>query len=285
MRKIKKQKKKTKLTFRQLIMRTVKTFFFLVFLCLAGAGIWGFKTGFIQNKWKEAKLSFHQTMGQAGFSVDEVFIENRVRTSFAALQKAAAVEQGMPMTQIDIHAMKERIKVLPWVKDVTIERKLPNQLFIRLTERRPIALWQKNGQHHPLDEDGNVIDVSPKGLEYLLITVGEDAPHQTPELINELIKYPELNRRAMSAVRVGGRRWNLILDKVDNGLEIYLPEDGVAETLARLDRLNREHDLLNRQLKRIDLRLPDRLIVQTIDNQPIEPLRPKMKPIQGGHDV
>ncbi len=285
MRKIKKQRKKAKLTFRQSVARIVKIFFFFVFLCLIGAGVWSFKTGYLQDKWINAQLFFHQSMGKAGFSVEDVFIQNRVRTSFSSLQKAIAVDQNMPMTQVDIHAMKERIKSLPWVKDVIIERKLPNQLFIHLTERRPIALWQKNGRHHPLDEEGNVINVSPKGLEYLLITVGEDAPHHTPELVNELVKYPELNRRAMSAIRIGGRRWNLILDKVDDGLEIYLPEDGVPETLERLDRLNREHDLLNRQLKRIDLRLPDRLIVQTIDNRPIEPLRPKMKPLTGGHDV
>ncbi len=285
MRRIKKQKKKTKLTFRQLFRRTIKIFFLIVFLCFICVGIWSFKTGYLQNKWTEAKLFFHESMGKAGFSVKDVFIQDRVRTSFSSLQEAIAVNQNMPMTQVDIYAMKERIKALPWVKDVIIERKLPNQLFIQLIERRPIALWQKDGRHHPLDEEGNVINVSPKGLEYLLITVGEDAPRHTPELVNELIKYPELNRRAMSAVRIGGRRWNLILDEVDDGLEIYLPENDVPATLARLDRLNKEHDLLNRQLKRIDLRLPDRLIVQTIDNRPIQPLRSAPKNLTGGHDV
>lgn len=286
MRKIKKQKGKKKLTVRQIIMRTVKSFFFVVFLCVLGWLLWGFQTGYIQHKWIEAKICFHTEMGKAGFVVDEAFIDGRIRTPFADIQQALDLKQGTPMTLVDIEQMKSRLEELPWIKSATIKRKLPNILSIYLTERRPIALWQKNNVHHPLDEDGQVIATSAKGLEYLIITVGDDAPQHTPELIDALMPYPELTRRVISAVRIGGRRWNLILDDVQNGMLIFLPEENIKEALNRLDKLNKEHALLNRQLTRIDLRLPDRLIVQTIDNQPIEPLRSKaIQPIKGGHGV
>lgn len=275
MRRIKKTKKKSQTSFRDILRRIIRLIYLFVFLTMAALVIYGFQSGYIQRKKETVENGFHETMQNAGFAVTDIFIDGRVRTPLSDIKKALHVRQGMPMTQVDMQEIFDNLTQLPWIKHVQIHRQLPNLLYVRLMEKNPIALWQKDGKHHPIDEDGRVIDTSADGLEYLVITVGDDAPEHAPELMNEIAKYKELARRTMSAVRIGGRRWNLILDHVTNGLIIELPEENISETLKRLDRLDEKHHLLNRQLSLIDLRLPDRLIVQTMDNKPIESFKPK----------
>ncbi len=71
---------------------------------------------------------------------------------------------------------------------------------------------------------------------------------------------PELRTRVSTAVRVGGRRWNLSLD---GGIDVRLPEQDPGAAWAELARAQREHGVLGRDVAIIDLRLPDRLVVRT----------------------
>jgi cell division protein FtsQ len=89
--------------------------------------------------------------------------------------------------------------------------------------------------------------------------VGGDAPRHTPELLTMIAGIPALAKRVRAAVRVGGRRWNL---RFDNGIDVSLPQRDAAQAWARLGRLEQKHGLLGHDIKAIDLRLPDRLIVR-----------------------
>ncbi|MCH7555160.1 MAG: cell division protein FtsQ, partial [Proteobacteria bacterium] len=56
-----------------------------------------------------------------------------------------------------------------------------------------------------------------------------------------------------------GRRWNL---RLDNGVDVELPEAGINAAWRRLADIERRHRLLSRDITAIDLRLPDRLVVR-----------------------
>ena len=58
-------------------------------------------------------------------------------------------------------------------------------------------------------------------------------------------------------MRVGERRWNL---RLNNGIDVLLPEGAEAQALARLAELQSGHAMLDRPLQTLDLRLPDRLV-------------------------
>ena len=89
--------------------------------------------------------------------------------------------------------------------------------------------------------------------------VGGDAPDEAPALFTLLAAQPRLSKRVRAAVRVGARRWNL---RLDNGIDIQLPEENASDAWARLAELDREHRLLARDIELIDLRLPGRMIVR-----------------------
>ena len=70
---------------------------------------------------------------------------------------------------------------------------------------------------------------------------------------------PRLARQVISAVRVGKRRWNV---EFRNGIQVRLPEADPHSAWRRLARLDARHQLLARDVRMIDMRLPDRLILR-----------------------
>jgi cell division protein FtsQ len=146
------------------------------------------------------------------------------------------------------------------VKRAEIARRLPDVIFVRVEERAPLALWQHDGQIVLIDTDGAVIQRDELGeFARLPMVVGEDAPAHAAELIGLLGTFPEIAGKLEAAVRVSARRWNL---RLNNGIDVRLPETGLAPALARLDDLQREKDILDRDVIAVDLRVPDRLIVR-----------------------
>ena len=70
---------------------------------------------------------------------------------------------------------------------------------------------------------------------------------------------PVLAGRVTAATRVGGRRWDV---RLDGAIDVKLPEQDAQLAWAWLAAMEREHQLLDRDLAILDLRLPDRLVVR-----------------------
>jgi cell division protein FtsQ len=89
--------------------------------------------------------------------------------------------------------------------------------------------------------------------------VGRGAETRAKDFIALLARYPQVNSVTKAATFVGERRWNL---RLNDGLDIRLPENDVGNALAILSTLDKDEHLFSRDIVAIDLRLPDRLIVQ-----------------------
>jgi cell division protein FtsQ len=74
-----------------------------------------------------------------------------------------------------------------------------------------------------------------------------------------LASAPDLAGRVTAAVRVDDRRWNL---RIDNAIDVLLPEQDPAAAWARLSELERTSKLLKRDIQTVDMRLPDRLVLR-----------------------
>ena len=197
----------------------------------------------------------------AGLSVQDVLVEGRTRTPSKAILATLGLARGAPILSFDPHAAKIRLESLPWVREAMVERRLPETVYLRLSEREPLALWQYEGKLAVIDRTGQVIAGAPAAdFATLPVVVGEDAPRTAEALLRVLDSEPELRVRVAAAIRVQGRRWNI---RLDDGIDIRLPETNPAAAWAELARLQREHEVLQRDVVTIDLRLPDRLVVRT----------------------
>ncbi len=111
-----------------------------------------------------------------------------------------------------------------------------------------------------IDRGGTVIADAPlASFAHLPMVVGDGANLRAAELIAMLAQDPGWRQAVTAAVWVGNRRWNV---RLDNGVDIRLPEVNGAAAWAELATLQREHGLVDRDLTAIDMRQPDRLIVR-----------------------
>lgn len=246
----------------------------LVLLVLAGVGsaaVMG-----VQTFGQGANLPERIANLGAGFGlrVTDIQIEGREKTPLSAIVDALKVYKGQPILGFSVADARVRLEKVNWVQSASIRRQLPNTIVVQIVERRPFAVWQLDGKFMLIDKAGNIVTDSAVATfqAELLLVVGPGAPAATAGLVEALQTQPVLQTRIASAVRVGERRWNLYMK---NGTEVLLPEGAEVRTLAKLAELQESMTLLDRPLKQIDLRLPDRLTLRTAgDRSETKPLPP-----------
>lgn len=232
-------------------------------LALAGGAGWLWFSGAAAAAAERVGALAVDTSLRAGLRVEEIYVEGRHRTRTEHLLAALQVERGDAILGFDLTEAKTRLEGLAWVKTATVERRLPDIVHLRIEERQAVALWQHKGKFMLIDAAGHAIADEIDDFGHLLQVVGDDAPAHAAELMALLNTEPDLAGRVKAAVRVSGRRWNLMLDDIDHGIGVRLPEENMAAAWRRLAELNQEHDLLARKVTLVDLRLPDRLVLRS----------------------
>ena len=217
-------------------------------------------TGHLAGTWRAALDTAVATSMTAGFEVRNVLVSGRSKTDRETLVEALGVRVGEAILAIDLEAARARVTALAWVRDAGIRRRLPDTLVIDLVERRPLAIWQHQGELFVVDSAGEVIGgAKPDDYAELFLVVGPGAPVAAADLLALLGLTPELAPRVLAAVRIGERRWKLHLE---GGIDIHLPEAGAQQAWLTLAGMDRDSGLLSRDVSTIDLRLPDRLVVR-----------------------
>ena len=196
----------------------------------------------------------------AGLTVREVKLSGRTWADESDISVALGLYVGQTIFDIDLKDARVRLEALGWIESARVSRRLPSTLEVHIVEREPFALWQLRKRLVLIDRAGEtILRKGLGGFTYLPLIVGEDAPDYAAGLLDILSGRPELFERVDSATRVGMRRWNV---RFGNGVDVYLPEDGVAEAWRRLGALQDEQGILDREVEVIDLRQKDRLIIR-----------------------
>ena len=149
---------------------------------------------------------------KAQFAVKDISVEGRQQTSKEMLSVALGLTAGAPIFGFNINDAQTRIAKLPWVSSVTIERRLPDTVRVRLVERVPLARWQHDNHLVVIDQDGKELaDARPEQFAALPLVVGAGAPDDAADLLATIKDFPDIDQLFMAAVRVGERRWDVHL--------------------------------------------------------------------------
>jgi cell division protein FtsQ len=241
---------------------------------LAGGFFAAASAGWVATGLELGKTKALSLTAAAGFSVEDVMVLGRDRTTVADILGALQVKRGAPILAASPIEAKVRLEALPWVRSAAVARLLPDTIAVEITERKPMALWQHGGKFELIDEEGKMLPVEQLGqFSSLPVLVGEGAPEAGAELLAMLAEEPALRDRVAASVRVSDRRWNL---RMDNGIDVELPEENAETAWRELARLERTYGLLERDIRRVDLRLPDRMVLQSAA-APEKPAAPKKK--------
>jgi cell division septal protein FtsQ len=206
-----------------------------------------------ENLWVEVPAP--KTLRVAQVRIDGLVNANQQRV----VEQLGPLE-GRAILSLSLGELREKLLTIGWVKEATIKRSLPGVIDVRIIEREPYAIWQHEGALRLIDSGGE--EITREGLgswEHLPLVVGADAPQAAGRLIDVLRTEPALIGKVHAMVHVGARRWDL---QFNNGVEVMLPEQQVAEAWARLAELDEIHAILSRDIAVLDMRLPDRLTIR-----------------------
>ena len=210
--------------------------------------------------------TLRERLGKAAdMRVRDVVIEGRANTPEPLLRAAIGVSKGDPILGFSVEQARKRIETLTFIEHASVERRLPGTIVVAVQERRPFAVWQHDGKFQLIGRDGQVVqDQNLATFAGLPLVVGDGAPAHAAAMLDMIAAAPGLQPRIAALVRVADRRWNLTLK---NGTDVMLPEGAEQPAIARLMQLQSTHQLLDRPLAVVDMRLPDRLVLRPRSEQ------------------
>jgi cell division protein FtsQ len=192
-----------------------------------------------------------------GFSIDAVTISGLGELRESEVLAASGVGPADTLPFLDAEAVRERLMALPLVESARVFKFYPDRLLIAIEERRPFALWQRDGRLAVVAADGTVVDeVRDERFLGLPFVVGAGAEKRLGEYARLLEAAGDLKQRVRAGVLVSGRRWTL---DMTNGVEVKLPEREPEAALAVLQKLQREARILDKDVVSVDLRAPGRV--------------------------
>lgn len=202
-----------------------------------------------------------QAIGRAGgLQVARIEVDGRGETPAQDVMQAIGVTAGDPILTVNLEETRQRVEALAWVKRASVRRQLPDTLHIQIEERQPFALWQRQGRTALIDREGKILaEPAPQAFLGLPLLVGEGAVEAAAELFDFLSVEPELARHLVSANWIRARRWDL---EFDSGILVRMPEQDPGAAFARLAEIERQDQIFDRDIRIIDLRFADRVVVR-----------------------
>jgi cell division protein FtsQ len=114
-----------------------------------------------------AWLVTHSTL----LDIDRVRVTGTQHVSADEVRRATGVHRGDPILFVDVGAVERRVEQIAWVDRARVERRLPGELHIRVTERSPAA-WARRAPDRVSLVDG-------RGR---VLADAADPPAELPEL-------------------------------------------------------------------------------------------------------
>lgn len=198
----------------------------------------------------------------AGFEVRHVRVTGTSRMDEQQVYARALAVRNQAMPDVDIAALRDDLRALPWVSDARVSIQLPHTLAIDIVERKPHAVLEKADRLMLIDATGvelePIAQVKAKGM---LRLAGPGAGRQARALETLLSAAPALAPKVEAAEWVGNRRWNLTFT---TGQLLALPEGEIegATALVKFARLDGKNRLLGGKVLAFDMRTPPRLYMR-----------------------
>src|SRR5262249_52297369 len=73
----------------------------------------------------------------------------------------AGFEVGTNIFKVSLPEIRKRVEELQWVRHAIVQRVLPDQIIIKVTEREPIGLARIQAEVYQFDIDGKILEPDP----------------------------------------------------------------------------------------------------------------------------
>ena len=240
------------------LLRARATGFLLAALFFGGVGLYGSMRGGQYDEFVAANGSPVDTLAKTlGFGLDSITIVGSRGLYETEILATAGISERNSLPFLDIAEVRDRLREIPLIKEVSVRKLYPDRLLIEITEREPFAIWQKEGKLLVVATDGTPIqELQDQRFTDLPFVVGQGANNRVGEFLKIMDAAGDLRSRIRAGILVSERRWTL---KMTTGLDVKLPENDPEGAIAQFARVARESRLLDKDLVSIDLRVPGRM--------------------------
>ena len=205
-----------------------------------------------------ASYKFLQPLSQ--WPVSDVRVQGKLEyTNPKALQYALAKTLAPGFIAADLIEVEKTVEQLPWVQSAKASRVWPEQLELRLVEKRPVANWLQNGLL-----DSNLLPFFPitsVNFSHLPKLAGPAGSEKKVwRLYRELYKELSVLSLEPDVLSLAGHgAWSV---HIKNGPWILLGKDYRQQKIARLKRAYSNLSERWSEVRLIDLRYPNGFAVE-----------------------
>lgn len=128
------------------------------------------------------------------FNAETILVEGNTRYTAEQLLEKGGLTVGQNLFRLDKFEVIDQMKTLPYVKEVTIKRKLPNTLTVTVTENQPVVWILSGAEGALLNEEYRVLELVPLPAE---------EPAEEPAEPSVLETVPQLTQVTADAVTLG----------------------------------------------------------------------------------
>jgi len=200
-------------------------------------------------------------------------------TTAVAEQVRAELALGLPTSSfdLDLGALQAQVAAMDPVKSADVRIRQGGVLQVDIVERVPAVLWRSASGLKMLDAEGALVGRTRSRAAHvdLPVIAGEAAEARVGEALALWAVSDPIRARVRGFERMGARRWDVVLDRDQR---ILLPEEGAVQAFERVIAMAMapQMDLLSRDVRHVDARLPRRLVVRLNEAATQEMWRIKM---------
>lgn len=216
----------------------------------------------ISNSFTQLKEQFQ---ARPEFRVNLLAVEGASPDLADAVRARLAVKLPVSSFDLELDTLRLRAEEMDAVASAELAVRAGGVLQVTIVERDPVLVWRTAEGLTLLDATGHrVAGLAARGdRPDLPLVAGEGADGAAAEALALLDAAGPLTARLRGLVRVGERRWDMLLDRDQR---ILLPADRPVQALERLLAMNQSEDLLARDLAALDLRNEKRPVLRLADH-------------------
>ena len=181
------------------------------------------------------------------------------------------VEFPISSFDLDLEAMRTKVDALAPVADAAIRVRPGGVLQVTVEQREPVAVFRGAEGLRLIDAEGVLtapLAARADRADLPLIT-GDGARAALAEGLRLYDVAGPVRHRMRAVVRMGERRWDVVLDR---GQRILLPTRTPIRAFERVIALDQAQDLLGRDVSVVDMRIADRPTIR-LNEQAVADLR------------
>lgn len=208
----------------------------------------------VATKWAEAKAQFQH---RPEFMVTELAVigtEGALRDEVLAV---LPIEFPVSSFDLNLEGMRQHVEALDGVRAARVRVGEAGALQVDVTPRVAVALWRSGGTLTLIDAEGVVaggVGARADRIDLPLIA-GEGAQENIAQALELFAAAKPIAPRIRGLVRMGERRWDLVLDRDQR---ILLPAEDPRAAIDRVIVLHQAQDMLDRDVAIVDMRNPNR---------------------------